>query len=219
MDSVDSPHCVRHPPATPGRARIHVTGPTRGFTLVEVLVAIAILALVALLAWRATAAMTDSETRLNEESVRWQRLDALLTRVEADLRAAVPRRARHGNAVEPPWSLSTADAAGNAVLIFTRAGPSSIDEPGVGGQRVGYQWRAGRIDALYWPQLDTPGATDPATFALADQITRFRVLALGSDGRWSSEWPVRGGSELPRAVRVEVALADGSTIERWLALQ
>ena len=191
----------------------------RGFTLVEVLVAIAILALVALLAWRATAAMTDSETRLNDESVRWQRLDALLTRVEADLRAAVPRRARRGSAVDPPWSLSTEDVEGNAILIFTRAGPSSIDEPGVGGQRVGYRWRDGHVDALYWPQIDTPAGTEPSTFALATGITRFRVLALGADGRWSSEWPIRGGTELPRAVRVELALAEGSTIERWLALQ
>ncbi len=209
MDS-GKPRLVRRLPATHG---------VPGFTLVEVLVAIAILALVALLAWRATAAMTDSEMRLNEESVRWQRLDALLTRVEADLRAAVPRAARHGNVVEPPWLLSQGDAAGNAVLAFTRAGPWSTDEPGVGGQRVGYRWRDGNVDALYWPQIDTPSATDPAAFGLAGGIARFRVLALGGDGRWSTQWPVRGATELPRAVRVEVTLADGSTIERWLALQ
>ena len=191
----------------------------RGFTLVEVLVAIAILALVATLAWRATAAMTDSETRLNEESVRWQRLDALLTRLESDLRAAVPRRARRATDVEPPWLLRTEEAAGNAVLVFTRAGPSSLDEPGVSGQRVGYRWRDGNVDVMYWPQIDTPPATEPATFALTGGITRFQVQAMGGDGRWSSEWPVRAGADLPRAVRVEVALSDGSTIERWLALQ
>ena len=70
----------------------------RGFTLVEALVAIAILGLVALLAWRATAAMTDSEARLAHESARWRELDAVVARVEADLRAALPRRARSGNA-------------------------------------------------------------------------------------------------------------------------
>ena len=110
-------------------------------------------------------------------------------------------------------------AAGNAVLVFTRAGPSSLDEPGVSGQRVGYRWRDGNVDVMYWPQIDTPPATEPATFALTGGITRFQVQAMGGDGRWSSEWPVRGGADLPRAVRVEVALSDGSTIERWLALQ
>ena len=37
----------------------------RGFTLVEALVAIAILGVVALLAWRATEAMTGSEAKIS----------------------------------------------------------------------------------------------------------------------------------------------------------
>ena len=126
---------------TPGAA----SQPARGFTLVEALVAIAILGLVALLAWRATAAMTDNEARLAAESARWQQLDAVLARLEADLRASVPRRARHGTMTEAAWSLAADDAAGNALLIFTRAGPDALDEPAIGGQRVGYRWRDGRI--------------------------------------------------------------------------
>jgi len=112
------------------------TREARGFTLVEALVAIAILALVALLAWRATAAMTDGEARLSSESAHWQRLDAVLTRLEADLRAAIPRRARHGAGIEAAWSLAREDSAGNALVVFTRAGPDAIDEPGSGGQLI-----------------------------------------------------------------------------------
>jgi general secretion pathway protein J len=196
-----------------------MTRTARGFTLVEALVAIAILGLVALLAWRATAAMTDNEVRLAAESARWRQLDALLTRVEADVRASVPRRARHGTLTEPAWSLAPEDAAGNALLIFTRAGPAAIDEPGIGGQRVGYRWRDGRIEALYWPHIDNPAATAPSTYALSDGVVRFRIAALTSDNRWSDRWPLPGGADIPRGVRVELVLADGSTIERWLALQ
>jgi general secretion pathway protein J len=201
------------------RNRRGMTRTPRGFTLVEALVAVAILGLVALLAWRATAAMTDGEARLAEESARWQQLDGLLTRIEADLRAALPRRARHGTITEAPWSLATLDAAGNALLIFTRAGPEAIDEPGVGGQRVGYRWRDGRVEALYWPQIDNPATSAPSTFALVDGVARFRIVAAGADDRWFDRWPPPGGSDLPRGVRVELTLADGSTIERWLALQ
>ena len=32
--------------------------------------------------------MTDSESRLAAESARWRQLDALMTRIEADMRAA-----------------------------------------------------------------------------------------------------------------------------------
>ena len=191
----------------------------RGFTLVEALVAITILGLVALLAWRATAAMTDNEVRLAAESARWQQLDVLLARVESDLREAVPRRARHGTQTEAAWSLTPEDAAGDTLLIFTRAGPDALDEPGIGGQRVGYRWHEGSVEVLYWPRIDNAAATIPATYTLTGNVARFHVTALTSDNRWSDHWPLAGSPVIPRGVRVELVLADGSIIERWIALQ
>jgi general secretion pathway protein J len=189
-----------------------------GFTLIEALVAIAILGLVAVLAWRATAAMTDGEVRLVAESARWQQLDAMLARIESDVRSSVPRPARHGAQTEPAWSLNPVDAAGNALLVFTRAGPAAADEPGTGGQRVGYRRQDGRIDVLYWPHIDNPAATAPAAYALTDGIQRFRVTAMAANGRWSDRWPVDGEVDVPRGVHVELTLADGTAIERWLVL-
>ncbi|HEY7788696.1 MAG TPA: type II secretion system minor pseudopilin GspJ [Casimicrobiaceae bacterium] len=192
---------------------------TRGFTLVEALVAIAILALVAMIAWRATAAMTDGEARLSAESARWQHLDALLSRMEADMRTAIPRSVRHGSQVEPAWYASPEDATGNTALVFTRAGPDAIDEPGSGGQRVGYRFRDGRLEVLYWPWLDNAAATQPTAYALVAGVAHFRILQLTADGRWSDRWPLLGANAIPHGVRIEIVLADGSVIERWLALQ
>jgi general secretion pathway protein J len=191
----------------------------RAFTLVEALVAMAILAIVALLAWRATSAMTDNEVRLAAESARWQQLDALLTRIEADLRASVPRSARQGLRAQAPWMLSPEDAAGNALLLFTRAGPDALDEPGIGGQRIGYRWRSGHVETLYWPHIDNAATVVPTAYALADGIVRFRIEALTADNRWSEQWPIPGGPDIPRGARVELVLADGSSVDRWLALQ
>jgi general secretion pathway protein J len=191
----------------------------RGFTLVEALVAVALLALVALLAWRATAAMTDGEQRLSVESARWQHLDALLTRLDADMRQALPRPSRNGARSEPAWVALPVDAAGNTSLAFTRAGPDAPDEPGAGGERVGYRWRDGHVDVLYWPRLDDTAAATPAAYALVDGIARFRVLQLAGDARWSPRWPLPSAAAIPRGVRIEIVLADGSVIDRWLALR
>ena len=75
----------------------------RGFTLVEVLVALAILAIVAALAYRGTSALVDGEARLAAEATRWRTLDAVFTRIESDLRQAQPRSVRVGSAREPAW--------------------------------------------------------------------------------------------------------------------
>ena len=189
-----------------------------GFTLVEVLVAVAILAIVATIAWRGTAAMTDAEAHLAAESARWQRLDAFVARLEADVRVAIPRGVRAGSDREPAWWCTPDDAQGNSQLLFTRAGPDALDEPGVGGQRVAYRLRDGRVEVAYWPGLDHPSTTLPTAYALVDGIARLRILQLTDDGRWSDRWPMPGSPAIPRAVRVEITLADGSVIDRWLAL-
>jgi general secretion pathway protein J len=191
----------------------------RGFTLIEVLVAIIILGVVALLAYRATAAMTDGEARLTAESDRWRALDRLFARLESDMRQAVPRAVRHGGTAEPAWLALPADSSGNSELVFSRAGPEFAAEPGAAGQRIGYRLRDGAIETLYWPQLDNVANAEPVAYALVSDVARFRISELTTSNAWSPQWPILGGPALPRAVRVEIGFADGTAIERWIALQ
>ena len=132
--------------------------------------------------WWAMSEPTDSEVRLTAERARWQRLDAVLTRVEADLRSSLPRPARRGAGKDAAWSLAPTDSAGNALLVFTRAGPSAIDEPGNAGQRVGYRFRNGHIEALYWPHIDNVAADDATSYALTDDVVSFHATDKGSAG-------------------------------------
>jgi general secretion pathway protein J len=204
-----------------------------GFTLVEALVAIAILGVVAALAWRATDAMTGSEAAVSAESRRWQDLDAVLARIEADMRDALPRVAEAPGylpgrgamatsgavaAVAPGWA-ATLDENGDTVLSFSRGGAGAPAEPGAGGQRVGYRLQGDRLEVLYWPQLDDAPGTEPAVYALAQGIHGFRVLQLTRAGTWSPSWPLADDDPIPRGVRIEITQADGSVIERILALR
>lgn len=189
-----------------------------GFTLLEVLIAIAIVALLALMGYRALAALSESESRLSIESARWRTLDLFFARLEADLREAVPRAARNGSAREPAW-LAAADAAGNGALAFSRAGPEFAIDPGSVGQRLGYRLRNGSIEVLYWGGYDHPRDSEPAAYALLSGVTQFRLSYLTATGRWVESWPVAGEADLPRAARVAVTLASGEEIERWLALR
>ena len=190
-----------------------------GFTLVEVLLALAIFGVIAVLAYRATAALTEGEARLSAEARRWRTLEALFTRFEADIRQAVPRGSRVGSRIEPAWLALPADGAGNAALVFTRAGAEFADDPGLAGQRIGYRLRGHTVEIAYWPRVDNAADVQPAVYTLADGVSGFRVAYLGRAGAWRESWPVPGESALPRAVRVDLTLDSGEAVERWFALR
>jgi len=192
--------------------------PRRGFTLLEILIALAIVATLAILGYRALSAMTQSEVALSSEAARWRTLDLFFARLEGDLREAVPRTARLGESREPAW-LATVDGNGNALLAFSRAGPEFNLEPGSAGQRLAYRFRDGVVEVLYWPSYDRAPATEPSVYPLLADVARFRLAYLGKDGVWLANWPVAGDADLPRAARVELVLANGETIERWMALR
>jgi len=189
-----------------------------GFTLLELLIAISILALLSVLGYRALSALTDSEVRLTEEATRWRTLDQLFTRLESDMRMAQPRAIRAPNGSEPAW-LGTTDPSGNADVRFSRAGTEFSVEPDSAGQRLAYRFRNGTVEVVYSPYLDIGPATPSTAYVLADGITSFHVSYLDPAGEWRDSWPIRSDTPLPRAVRVQLGLAAGEIIERWLTLR
>jgi general secretion pathway protein J len=188
-----------------------------GFTLIEVLVALGLMALVAVLAWRATASLVDGESRLAAEARRWRALDLAFARLEADLQQAQPRAIRVGAGREAAW-IAASEANGASAIVFTRAGAEFAAEPGSAGQRIGYRVRGGVLELLYWPALDRDKPAEPVAYALVDGVAGFRIDQLGSRG-WLDRWPVQGEDELPRGVRVRLTLVSGEVIERLFALR
>lgn len=194
-----------------------MTSRSRGFTLIEVLVALAILALTAVLAWQATAALVDGEVRLSSEAARWRALDQAFSRLEADLRQAQPRPVRTPAGTEAPW-IGALEANGGSAIVFSRAGPEFDSEPGAAGQRIAYRLRNGALEVVYWPTLDRSN-DDATAYRLVDDVAGFRVEHLVNTGQWVTAWPRFGEAPLPRAVRVWLTLASGETLERWFSLQ
>ena len=191
---------------------------TGGFTLIEALLALAIFGVIAVLAYRATAELTEGETRLAAEAQRWRALESMFTRFEADIRQAVPRGVRTGSQREPPW-LGTIGSGGQSALVFTRAGSEFHAEPAPAGQRVGYRWKDGTIELAYWAQLDHPADALPAVYPVVSEVATFRLEFLAREGAWRDRWPILGDDEIPRAVRLTLTLADGTRIDRAFALR
>ena len=185
----------------------------RGFTVIEALLALAIFGVIAVLAYRATASLSDGEARLSAEAQRWRALEMLFTRVEADFRQALPRSvsARHA---------SRRGSAHSTTRVGSREqAPEFAVEPGPGGQRIGYRLRAGTL------RVTSPGARSRRCrqagrlYRWSPIIMGFQLEYLTRSGAWRDRWPLLGEDDLPRAVRVTSTLDDDTHIDRWFALR
>lgn len=183
----------------------------RGFTLIEVLLALAIMATLAITGYRALSGMLEGEQRVAQERERWRALDLFFARLEHDLGHVLPRAYRIGDAGMPAMYLR------DSALAFVRG------TPGEAPQRIGYRWNDGRIELLYWPQLDAPAAAAPSAYPVAEAVESWRISFANRSGQWVERWGEPGPQvdepQLPRGARIELTLVDGTRIERVLALQ
>ncbi|MCL2309773.1 MAG: type II secretion system minor pseudopilin GspJ [Proteobacteria bacterium] len=199
----------------------------RGFTLVEILIALMIFSVISVLAYRATAALADGELRLTQEAAHWRAIEQVFTRFEADIRQALPRSLAEGKRTLPPWS-GQHESQRRVELQFARAAPGlPTTVSSVHGQRMAYVWQkndnGGALELLYWPAFDNAPNAEPQRYLLLDGLAYFRLDYLRQNGDWIDEWPptnkTTGEAALPRAVRIQLAAADGAVVERLFVLQ
>ncbi|MDR2711014.1 MAG: type II secretion system minor pseudopilin GspJ [Burkholderiales bacterium] len=194
-----------------------------GFTLIETLIALMIFSVISVLAYRATNSLSDGELRLTQEAAHWRAIEQVFTRIEADVRQALPRPLLEGKNTLPPW-LGKHEQQHRVELQFARAASGLATTVGAARrQRMAYVWQknenGGTLELLYWTAFDNAPNTQPQRYLLLDGVALFKLEYLTQDGDWIDEWPRLGEAALPRAMRIQLAGADGAVIERLLVLQ
>ncbi len=193
----------------------------RGFTLVELLVALALFALVSGFAYRGLAAMLDSREALRRDARKWRDTALFVGRVERDLAAVLARPAVGPSGTLLPAVSSVLDTpAREAGLSLSRSGSPLQRNVLAAPQRVAYRLRGGRIERLVWPGLDAAPRAEPVAVPVLAPVRAlaFRFLDAGS-GEWRGTWGPPGGREAPpAAVEVRVELGSGETIVRLVDL-
>jgi len=176
-----------------------------------------LLALLSVMSYRGLDAMARANDSVSATTERWQAISLFFERFTADVSQPSNRLVRNGAGVALPqwWGRPLVEAAGvDAQLEFTRKSP-----PGQDDVRVGYRLHAGVLELLVWPVLDRSPASVPQVYPLLENVTAMRLAYLDSQGRWQEYWPLTPITEaLPRAVSLEIALADQPAIHRIIAL-
>ena len=189
----------------------------RGFTLVELLTALSILSLVALMSYRGLTAVLDAREHVDREADRWQLVAKFFSRFEQDVQLAAPRPARTAAGMLPAW-IGRPEGALEPGLEFSRFAAA---EGATTARRVAYRLNERQeIELWIWPGLDPAPGVVPARYPLLAGVASFELRYLDERLDWLKSWPNAASAEQqPRAVRVRIVLTSGEEIVRLFALQ
>jgi general secretion pathway protein J len=182
-----------------------------GFTLVEMLIALVIFAIIAGGALMLLQFSVDAEAASRTKTQQIASTRRFLAVWNADLAQAVPRPSRDvggaaGAALEAPIG-----APDGVILRLTRGGWSNFDgaaRPSL--QRLEYRWQGGKLTRAGYPFLD--GARADVASALADSPSPPRFRFRTSDGNWRDRWEPQRSGELPVAIELNLPQAGGKEL-------
>jgi general secretion pathway protein J len=191
-----------------------------GFTLVELLVALAIFAIVAGFAYRSLDSMLQTRVALEQQSRKWRDVSLLIARMERDLAAVLPMRtavAPEGTTLMPVSSLvqSTSSDVGLAV---SRSGSPLQENSLAAPQRVAYRLKDNNIERLSWGGIDAAPRDEPVATPILRNVTSLTFRFLDAKGEWQTTWGPPGNAQpqLLTAVEITVQLASGEKIVRLI---
>lgn len=197
---------------------------SRGMTLIEVLVAMAIFAILAALAYGSLNQTLASADILGERMTRLQAIQRAIRQIESDFMQLAPRPVRAELAERPSPALEIAPFG--IGLALSRAGwsnPTALPRGTL--QRVAYFIENDELVRAYWNVLDRTASSVPVEVTLLDDVELLDIRFMTDNGEWIDEWPpgqpgqLAAGDALrlrPRAVEVLIVLPAEGEIRRLI---
>jgi general secretion pathway protein J len=189
-----------------------------GFSLIELLVALAVFAAMAALAYGGLDSIVRSRSELVRQQEEFRSLTRSVALLDRDLRQAAARPVR-GNYGETQPALAGASER----IEFTRAGFANPQaEVRANLERIGYALEGDALLRVSYAVLDRAPTSAAQTTTLA-RVDALRLRYLDAANRWTDSWPppVADGAAapaLPRAVEFRLQTKDYGDITRIVEL-
>ncbi len=192
----------------------------RAFTLIEVLVALAIFGVLSALAYVTLGQTLANADMLTTRMDRLQALQRTVTVLSTDLMQAAPRPIRDDFGDFQPAFISTLGS--DFALQLTHGGwPNSTGVPRSTQQRTAYRVEDGELLRYHWNVLDRTASNVPVATVLLEGIDSLTFRFLQPNGDWSSQWPplaqqsqASNSSLLPRAVEILIVTPEEGELRR-----
>ncbi|HEX5278266.1 MAG TPA: type II secretion system minor pseudopilin GspJ [Fluviicoccus sp.] len=197
----------------------------KGFTLLELLVAVAIFAMLGIGSYQllaTTIATRDAARTHDSDLIRLQKVFTVLNRDMAQV-IARPVRNDYG---DPEAALILK----NNTLEFSRQGwPNPLQSSRSELQRIRYEVNTkGELWRLAWSQLDRERGMEPGRSLLLDKVQGLQIRVIAGSGQQETDWPSQRNqgnanndaalSEMPSGVELILNLKPWGEIRRVFLL-
>lgn len=197
----------------------------RGFTLIEILIALAIFAVVAAIASKGLAIAIKNNERLNENFKELSELQRAFILIKRDINQAIARPIRKvdGNLVPAFFAPKL------TYFEFTHAGfinPGDIELRST-LERVAYSLNdKQQLVRINWRVLDRVDTTKPEERVLLNNVEQLNISYLDINKKWQTQWAPTNRNAwnapiltlLPRAVLLHITLTDKTKINWTLRI-
>lgn len=191
-----------------------------GFTLVEVLVAVAIFVIVGALAMGGYNELVKQSDIVEANAKRTRAVQRTMQRMVQDFAALEPRPVREplGDSHDPALR---ADERAEQLVELTRSSwpnPAGVSRSTL--QRVAWRVEDDALRRDYWLVLDRTLAGEPASAVMLDGVRSAALRFMDANRTWHKQWPPAGYSSpdaaraRPIAVEITLELEDWGKIVR-----
>lgn len=198
---------------------------TKGFTLLEVIIALSIFAVLSVVGYKGLSSLIQTKERVAAEDDKWQQIILFFNRVELDVKQCVnrPIRGRDGT-LEPAWlGQPTYVGEYDAQLAFSRFGDLEQTSFLMDTRRIAYRLHDDAVELLIWPSLDAAPNAKPEVFKVLPHVAQITFSYLTHDGRLVNMWPENLAVSdtkyfAPLGLKISIKLDSGELVSRLFAL-
>lgn len=194
------------------------------FTLIEVLVALAVFAILAALAYGVLNQTMANAELLNERMDRLHALQRTMRALSEDFMQLTPRPVRGDLGDDYAAALQTGLQSIYA-LELTRGGWNNpLALPRGTLQRAAYRIEDGQLLRYHWNVLDRTFNNELIGVSLLEGVDSIAFRFMQDNGEWTDRWPPQAATGLPglrqrpRAVEIILTLQDEGTLTRLIEI-
>ena len=193
-----------------------------GFTLLEMLVALTVFALVSAMVYSGQVAVLNAKQGVERQAHFLKQLQTAMLMLERDIGQHVLRSVRddYGDS-QPP--MVSADF-GEIRLSLSRAGwQNPLNQPRSTLQRVAYGVEEEKLLRYSWSMLDRAQGSEPYKVVLLESVRELKLRFLDQKREWQEQWPPQGGMQsaapplvMPLAVELTLELEEWGSFRRLI---